>query len=80
MRGLLQLFQEKGRFPGTGNLVFDAWPQNCHGTGGSATELTYMALSAYTEAQGQVKVESSTILSLFVANQFILCPQPLSFI
>ena len=39
-----------------------------------------MALSAYTEAQGQLEVESSTILDLFVANQFIFCPQSLSFI
>ena len=69
-------FQELGHHP-----LFDTYggPWNCHGSVGVSVSLLMCYNELYTEAQGLVEVDLSAILDPFGTNQFMSCPQAMSF-
>ena len=81
MGGLFQQFWGRGwDFQELGHLLaFDGWPQNCHGASGCSIWLADVLQRVYTEAQGLVEADLSAILNLFGSNQFMSCPQAMSF-
>ena len=61
-------------------VVFDDWPQNCPHTCECVIYLVRVFQWAYTETQGLVEVDLSTILDLLGSNQFMSCPRAVSFL
>ena len=79
MGGLFQLSGGRWGFPGLGcSLLLDlyGWPWNCILV---LVGVSFSLLMCYTEVQGLVEIGLSAILDLFGSNQFMSCPQAVSF-